>query len=1080
MESKFSKLSKALIESSWLAALLVVPLFFNIRSSRIFEQDKIAILRTLALFVVAVWLGLGIENWIYRGEETPAPVDPFPSPWAQVKKHPLLWVVLALIGSYLISTLLSVVPKYSLWGSYIRAQGTYTTLAYVTMFFAAVMFVTHLRQIERIMWAMVAASFPAALYGVWQHYGFDPITWHSNVEARAISTAGNSIFLGAFLIMTFFATIGLMTILLTHPRGKPSWQKWSLFALLLIALLIEALGILFTESRGPWMGWMVGLYVFVLMALVSLRLSTSVSRATRKLWIGWIGIGAVGAAFIIVLNLPNTPLKPLTKNRYIYRLSTVLQSQSGTGKVRDIVWQGGLRIFLPHDPIKYADGGRDTLNLIRPLVGYGPETQIVMYQQFYPPELAHYEKRNAIPDRSHNETFDALVTTGLLGFLAETALFLLLFYYSLTWLGLISTQSHRIAFSALMGAGGVLGAALPPLVGRPEFLGIGIPIGLVLALIVYVTWAAAFQRKPVTDGKLSLVKHLLLITFLSIIIAHYVETLFGIPVASTRLYFWVTAGMLLAVGLRWDSLIAEEERPEKTEVRQGNRNPAQERSSSSRKRRRKSRSRAKQVENKASVQAKKRHPISYVSVVVLSLLSGLILMTLAYAIMAKSVHSSNVGTIIAQELTKRFVNNKPQNAPGGLWLMFVTWAFLWFFAILQHKSQEKGNAIGEWINRSLIYIIVSASITSFFVITQASKLADIARATRSSKTFEQMLDLITHLLVTYYVWMFIVVILVAVALWWQRTRKGDPWSYGGVFSWLGTGFLILVMLAVAWHTNVRIVQADMYYKIGQKFENRKKIDEALISYKKALSKRKEGVYYLAIARMESLEAKKNTKDPKKMEAWFRSSEKHILLAHEFLPLDGEYLANTARLYRSWALREKDKDTKRKYFQKSLEFYEKAIVLNPNTASLWNELGSAYLALGEREKALQTYQHSLEIDSRFDDTYIRLARWYKGERNWEKASEMYLKAVEVRPSANTYKSLALVYLKEGKKEKAIDAYLQALKLNPKDWQTDRSLAILYRDQGDVEKALQHAREAENLAPKSSKESLKKLIEELEKK
>jgi hypothetical protein len=43
----------------------------------------------------------------------------------------------------------------------------------------------------------------------------------------------------------------------------------------------------------------------------------------------------------------------------------------------------------------------------------------VAFNRFYPPELAHYEARNASPDRSHNETFDSLVRTGLLGFAAQ-------------------------------------------------------------------------------------------------------------------------------------------------------------------------------------------------------------------------------------------------------------------------------------------------------------------------------------------------------------------------------------------------------------------------------------------------------------------------------------------------------------------------------------------------------------------------------------------------------------------------------------------------------------------------------------
>ena len=91
----------------------------------------------------------------------------------------------------------------------------------------------------------------------------------------------------------------------------------------------------------------------------------------------------------------------------------------------------------------------DALNVLRPLVGYGPEAMWVAFNRFYPPELAYHESRNASPDRSHNETFDSLVITGALGFVAYMALFISLFYYSLKWLGLIRSSRQRLGFLLL-------------------------------------------------------------------------------------------------------------------------------------------------------------------------------------------------------------------------------------------------------------------------------------------------------------------------------------------------------------------------------------------------------------------------------------------------------------------------------------------------------------------------------------------------------------------------------------------------------------------------------------------------------
>ena len=56
MSSKISRLCEAIIEAGWLAALIIVPVFFNVYSSRVFEPDKISLLRSIALVMIGAWL----------------------------------------------------------------------------------------------------------------------------------------------------------------------------------------------------------------------------------------------------------------------------------------------------------------------------------------------------------------------------------------------------------------------------------------------------------------------------------------------------------------------------------------------------------------------------------------------------------------------------------------------------------------------------------------------------------------------------------------------------------------------------------------------------------------------------------------------------------------------------------------------------------------------------------------------------------------------------------------------------------------------------------------------------------------
>ena len=68
-KTAFFNFLDSITEASWLAALIIAPLFFNKYSSRIFEPDKITIIRSLALIIVCVWLINVVDYLRKRNEE---------------------------------------------------------------------------------------------------------------------------------------------------------------------------------------------------------------------------------------------------------------------------------------------------------------------------------------------------------------------------------------------------------------------------------------------------------------------------------------------------------------------------------------------------------------------------------------------------------------------------------------------------------------------------------------------------------------------------------------------------------------------------------------------------------------------------------------------------------------------------------------------------------------------------------------------------------------------------------------------------------------------------------------------------
>ena len=268
MPTKLSRYAEGIMEAAWLAAVIVVPVFFNVYSSRIFEPDKITLLRTLALVILAAWVVKLIEQGGVRWERIPRQGGGLRGSLQALLRIPLIAPVAALASIYIFSTLFSVTPYASLWGSYQRLQGTYTTLSYLVIFAAMAANLRSRPQVERLVGAMILASLPVSLYGVLQRFGADPIPWGGDVTARIASNMGNSIFVAAYLIMVFPLTLMRVVdsfealINESSANGQdagnnaPNFVRATIYVFI---LPLQAVALYFSGSRGPWLGWNAGL-----------------------------------------------------------------------------------------------------------------------------------------------------------------------------------------------------------------------------------------------------------------------------------------------------------------------------------------------------------------------------------------------------------------------------------------------------------------------------------------------------------------------------------------------------------------------------------------------------------------------------------------------------------------------------------------------------------------------------------------------------------------------------------------------------------------------------------------------------
>ena len=631
MDSKLSRWCDAVIEIGCLAALLTAPLFFNIHSDRVFEPDKLTLIRSLALFLSTVWLVKFIDQEQWRRWD-----------WARWSNPRAIWhtpfvlPVVALVVVYLLATFFSVTPRVSWAGSYQRLQGTYTTLSYIVIFALAVQTFRTAAQMQRAVTAVIIATIPVALYGMLQRFGLDPLPWGGDVQTRIAGHMGNAIFIAAYLIMGVPLTLGRIINAFSHILTDEELNPADIIrsSIYIFVFAIQLIAIWWSGSRGPQLGLGVGLFAFVLIFLVALRNSVqgkegysgrdlafsaigtllplasfgaavalrpsvgdgtsvavfgagvaltvlllfilvAVRRGWLWLWLSWIQVVLVMGAFLLAFNFVPPAAESSATDAItatfdawrgvsgVGRLGRMLEADDGTGRVRVLIWEGAVKLVLPHPPLAFPDGSTDRWNFLRPLIGYGPEAMYVAYNSFYPPELASLEARNASPDRSHNETWDALVITGLLGFLAWQWLYVTMFYYGFRWLGVAQTKLDRNLLVGLWVGVGTAVAIAFALWRGPAYIGVSWPLGNIIGVIVYLIYYAITAKPSVgelKDNPFS-ADRLLLIALLGGMIAHYVEIHFGIAIAVTRVHFFMFAALMLVLGTQQagEELTAEPE-----------------------------------------------------------------------------------------------------------------------------------------------------------------------------------------------------------------------------------------------------------------------------------------------------------------------------------------------------------------------------------------------------------------------------------------------------------------------------------------------------------------------------------------
>lgn len=559
-----------IVEAGWLLLVILIPLGFDRFVAFPFDWHKAGLLRTLVAIAFVAWL---LGRW-----RRPLNIKTLPF---------LYWPLLLLLLLESVSTLFSLSPGVSLWGSLHRGGGLLSTTAFVLLFIMASQGLSDSAARARLVTVLLAVSFPVALYAMMQQGEIDPLYWADNNHKRPASTIGNPIFLAAFLNYAFL--LGLARLLQSLSRSDNKHPQY-VTPLLLALLLVQLWAIWLTQSRGPVLALLVGLLAFAMLArgTGSLPVRRVLKRLARHFLVLILGLVVAWLLFAVVnlilptlvltavllvllvfliIKLKLTALLPsslllaalvlIFSFAFQLRVATVSESFSmekqtqeiltplqdtlgrhGTAKERILYWQGYRNAFLSDQAIKQwqpnttASLVDDPWFALRTWLGYGPEMAGDVVSAFYPAELGARHALNVKIDRAHNSVWDKLINQGVLGLIVWLAFLLALIQLAYQRLNRRVDWRLWILFPLL--------TVLATRVLGSEFFGLCLQLSLVVTVLIQLLFS---RVKP--GQKIDWLAGV----SLAAILMHLSEGSVGIGVTSTELMFWLCAALIVSASV---------------------------------------------------------------------------------------------------------------------------------------------------------------------------------------------------------------------------------------------------------------------------------------------------------------------------------------------------------------------------------------------------------------------------------------------------------------------------------------------------------------------------------------------------
>ncbi len=437
---------------------------------------------------------------------------------------------LLFLGLAVVSTGLAENTDVAIFGGYYRHEGLLAWGVYGAFFFAALAVGRHPNRLVSVLDVLLLASVIPAVYAVQQRLGLDFEPLGTREFARPGSTLGSPVFLAAYLGLLLPATVARCWL---SRRRAPELVLW------LIVVVLQACGLLLTQSRGPLLAAIIGLLLIACLIAVCVRNGRIVLHTAAA-------FAALIATTLLAINtapaVKHWAQEVPVLSRLVFNLgsdaATETQNASTSAAARLAIWGAGVDTFA-------------AAPLQKKIFGYGPESAYVHYFSHMPesvPGLVGYGADHTF-DRMHADALDIGLNFGLLAWLAYCLFFGSVVYAGTRALFDLSGNAPLWIFLGFALLGGSFGALLAAQMGLgnaavPAF-GLGVGAGWVL-FAVGCAWRA-FKRSQAQGAAQMAERWVLLAGLTASLCVFWMDAQVNIPVVTTRLISFAFAALILII-----------------------------------------------------------------------------------------------------------------------------------------------------------------------------------------------------------------------------------------------------------------------------------------------------------------------------------------------------------------------------------------------------------------------------------------------------------------------------------------------------------------------------------------------------